>query len=457
MRGRDPRPVPPAGAAPGGGADLPAAGPVPPPPALRVRTGTLDNGLRILAARRTRLGRVNVLVWLPLARPGGDDVRHRLAAATLFGGARDADAVALAAELEALGAVVGAAASIHALTVSVAAPAGTWERAVTRVAGVLADPVPPDEEIGLQRNRLAQSLRIAAAQPTTVAADRLRARIHGRHPYGRGTPAPEAVEEVGPRAVRWWLRHEPLTDGGVVVVVGAVAPAEATRVVDRTLGRITSADRSRPRPLAPPPVRTPPGILVVHRPGAVQSNIRIGGPAPTRTDPAYPATTLANLVLGGYFSSRIVANLREDKGYTYSPRSSLNHLPLVSRWTLAADVGTDVTAPALAELRAETTRLATAGPTDTEVEAARRYQAGTILLGGHTQAGLAARLLRLASADLPLDHHRRLVREAARVGTDAVAAAAGAFVPRRTTTVVVGDADRIAGPLSLLDDVTVVT
>ena len=124
------------------------------------------------------------------------------------------------------------------------------------------------------------------------------------------------------------------------------------------LGRRTGTAVEAP----PAPTLCTPGIELVDRPGAVQSNIRLGGPAPRRTDPDLAAVRLANMIFGGYFSSRLVENIRERRGYTYSPRSSVDHQAAGSSFLVEADVATEVTGPALLETWYELGRMAlTAG------------------------------------------------------------------------------------------------
>jgi predicted Zn-dependent peptidase len=195
-------------------------------------------------------------------------------------------------------------------------------------------------------------------------------------------------------------------------------------------------------------------LLVVDRPGSVQSSVRMGGAALPRTDPQYPALQLANLIFGGYFSSRWTENIREDKGYTYGPHSRIDHNVLGSTLVLDAEVATEVTAPAVLETFYELGRIAALPVTETEVESVRQYAIGTLALSTATQAGLASTLSALSAFGLGLEwitsHPSRLL---AATVEDVSAAAARYFAPARLTGVVVGDANRIAAPLAALGPV----
>ena len=205
-----------------------------------------------------------------------------------------------------------------------------------------------------------------------------------------------------------------------------------------------------------PALPTPPGgpLLVVDRPGSEQSSIRMGRPAIDRHDERFPALQLANLIFGGYFSSRWTENIREDKGYTYGPHSRLEHHVLGSTLSLEAEVSTDVTAPAMLETWYELGRISSLPVTEDEVESVRQYAIGTLALSTATQAGLASTLSALSAFGLGLDwiadHPRRLLATT----VDEVSAAAAEFLtPAGFTSVVVGDAETISGPLAGLGEI----
>jgi zinc protease len=205
----------------------------------------------------------------------------------------------------------------------------------------------------------------------------------------------------------------------------------------------------------PPPVPGP--LQVVDRPGAVQSNLRLGGPAPSRTDPDLAAVRLANMVYGGYFSSRLVENIRERRGYSYSPRSSVDHLAAASSFLVEADVATEVTGPAFLETWYELGRMALAPVSAEELDGARRYVLGSMALSTATHAGLASTLSALAGSGLPpqwLAEHQQAL---AQVTVEEVQEAARRVLqPAGLTAVVVGDAGRVADSLRAFGPVEVV-
>jgi predicted Zn-dependent peptidase len=182
----------------------------------------------------------------------------------------------------------------------------------------------------------------------------------------------------------------------------------------------------------------------VHRPGSVQSQLRLSAPAVGREDPRYAALQLANLVFGGYFSSRWMENIREDKGYTYGAHSGIEFVADGAVLGVETDVASDVTAAALLETRYELGRLVAVPPTAAEVDAARAYAVGSLLISLDNQGGLASTLAALAADGLGIDWLRAHPGRLEAVTPEQVADAALAFfAPAGFTGVVVGDADVI--------------
>jgi predicted Zn-dependent peptidase len=160
------------------------------------------------------------------------------------------------------------------------------------------------------------------------------------------------------------------------------------------------------------------------------------------------------LIFGGYFSSRWVENIREDKGYTYGSHSMVEHSVAGSCLTLAADVGTEVTAPALMETLYELGRISCLAPEEDELTQARQYALGTLQLGMSTQAGIAGLVSTYAGFGLRLDYLADHAARIARATRDDVAAVGAKYMaPTGAVGIVLGEADRIMEPLSALTDV----
>ena len=225
------------------------------------------------------------------------------------------------------------------------------------------------------------------------------------------------------------------------------------RSVEEALGGWESGTEARRLPA--PPGLSSGDLLLVHRPGSVQSQLRLTAPALRRQDPRYASLQLANLVFGGYFSSRWMENIREDKGYTYGAHSGPEFVPGGAVLGVETDVASDVTAAALLETRYELGRMTAVPPTAAEVDAARAYAIGSLLISLDTQGGLASTLSALAAEGLDVEWLRGSPGRLQAVTVEQVAAAAlEFFAPTRFTGVVVGDVDVIGAGVRALGGVT---
>jgi len=195
----------------------------------------------------------------------------------------------------------------------------------------------------------------------------------------------------------------------------------------------------------------PPSIVVLDRPGSVQSALAIGLAGPDRTDPHWPDLLVAAHALGGGLSSRLMADLREDKGYTYGIHARFSPFASGGRFTVSTAVDTAVTAPALSAVRTVIGGLRAGGLTAAERDDAVDYHLGASPLRFQTPRALVAQASGLLADGLPADWLNVLRERLRHVSADSASAAFAQTVPADLTTVVVGDAAQVLGPLSELD------
>lgn len=407
----------------------------------------LGNGLTVIAVRRPAVPLVELRLWMPFGRV--HLARGAMLAQTLLSGTETLSSVRLAAELQKVGGGLSAGIDPDRLMLSGAGLVTGLDRMLDLLGQVLTGATYPGDEVGTERDRLVDRIQVARSQPSHLARTALLRRVYGSHPYAVQTPEPHQVRAVRPAALRTLHAERVHPADAVLVLVGDVQPERALDAAEKALGQWNGAGRVADLPPAPPLVPGP--LLLVDRPGAVQSSLRVALPAVPRTHPDHAALQLANLVFGGYFSSRWVENIREDKGYTYGPHSLVEHSVAGSVLVAAADVATEVTAPALLETTYELGRLATLPPKPDELEQARQYALGTLQLGMSTQAGLASLTSAYAGNGLRLDFLAEHATRLAKTTVDDVAAAAARYLaPSRAVTVVLGDAERVAPGLAAL-------
>lgn len=436
---------------------IPGAGPLPVVDMSDVSDTATAGGIRVVAARRPNVPLVQLRLIVPLGGVALRDVPVlRLLPKTLLAGTGARTGSQVAADLQRLGMLVGAGADVDDVSVSAGVPAALLAEALGELADVVAHPSFPPAQVAGERERVVQEILQEAVDPTSIATHGLDTRLFPRHPYADPLPTPAAIRRTGRARLSQFHHQRMMPSGSLLVAVGDVEPDRLTRLVEDTFEPwVGEGGGGMLR--APEPPALAPGVVLIDRPGAVQSNVRVGARCAGRDDPEFPALLLASTVLGGFFTSRLVDNLRERHGYTYSPRSGIEEHRLAAAFAIRAEVGTEVTAAALTEIRYELGRLATTEVPAAELDAARRYLAGVLSMAAATQAGLAGLLGAHVSHGLEPGYLERFLRELAAVDAPAVAAAARRFLgPAAMTTVVVGDAATVASTLEPLGDVTVV-
>ena len=410
----------------------------------------LTNGLTVIAIRRPAVPLVEVRLRIPFAK--AHLARGALLSQTLFSGTEEMSTVDIAAELQAVGGGLSASVDPDRLLITGNSLAAGLPRILEILGSVLDGAAYPSDEVATERDRLVDSIQVAKSQPAHLAREALLRRLYGSHPYAVQTPEPEQVRAVRPAQLRALHAERVHPAGATLVLVGDFQPKRALDTAEAVLGAWNGGGKDVT--LRPAPQPTPGPVLLVDRPGSVQSSLRMALPAVPRTHPDHAALQLANLVFGGYFSSRWVENIREDKGYTYGPHSLVEHAVAGSTVLVSAEVATEVTGPALLETWYELGRLASLPPGEEELEQARQYALGTLKLGMSTQAGLAGLATTYAGAGLRLDYLAAYSEHLATVTRDEVAAAAARYLaPARAVTVILGDAEKIEAPVAALAEV----
>jgi zinc protease len=416
---------------------------------------TVDNGLTVIAIERRSVPLVELRLRVPFERMTLDPpfvARAALLSQTLFSGTATMSTVDIAAALQTVGGALSAGVDADRLLVTGNGLASGLSDILGILSDVLTGATFPEGEVETERARLIDRVQVAQSQPQHLARVALQKRMYGEHPYAVQTPSIEDIKPLGTPEMAAMHAARVHPAGATLVIVGDIDADAVLDLAADKLGGWNGEGSTESLPPAPPLAAGP--IMLANRPGSVQTSMRLALPAVSRTHPDHAALQLANLVFGGYFSSRWVENIREDKGYTYSPHSVVEHSAAGSAIILGAEVATEVTAAALLETWYELGRLATTAPGEDELEQARQYALGSLLLGMSTQAGLAGLASTYAGFGLRLDF---LAQHAARLGSasrDEVARVAAEYLaPAKAATVLLGDAGVVAGSLATLDTV----
>jgi zinc protease len=308
---------------------------------------------------------------------------------------------------------------------------------VALVADVAQNPAFPASQLARLKANHGRRLSLAKSQPGQMATEAFRAAVYPGHPYGRVFPKPEELQALTLEDSKAFYAANFGADRASLFVVG-VFDAKATEAAIRTTfagwGKATS-------PVPPPPAASQKRrFVVVDRPGASQSTLQLGLLVTDPTNPDYTALLVMNSLLGGSFGSRITSNIREQKGYTYSPNSQVSSRRKTATWVETADVTTNVTGPSLKEIFGEIDRLRAEPPSALELKGIQNYLAGTYVLQNSSRGGIANQLFFLELHGLPDSYLTGFPTRVHAVTPEEITRVAKTYInPEEMTLVVVGD------------------
>jgi zinc protease len=428
-------------------------------PALRhVRLG---NGLEVYTVRHGEVP----LVSLELVAPAGGclDPPDKSGLATLTAGLLDegtrrSSALEIAARVERLGGQLAAAADWDAAYVYGSMLSANLRAGLELLAEVATAPTfPPAEVERLRLHRLAELLR-RRHDPAALADERLAAEVFAGTVYGRSLLGDEASVGAIDRGdvVGLYERHY-TPRGAALIAVGDLEPEELLALAAEILGGAPGPEPAAPPVIEPEPL---PGIAVhvVDRPGAAQTELRLGHPGVPRRHPDYAPLLVLNTLLGGSFTSRVNMNLRERHGYTYGAASRFFGRQGPGPFVISAAVATEATGAAAREVLGELDRLRREEVAPGELEATQSYLIGVFPYTMQTIGDLAKRLETLAVYGLPDDYFERYLERVREVTAEEVLELARRHLhPDRLAIVAVGPAESLAPQLAPLGPVTVWT
>ncbi|HJU53023.1 MAG TPA: pitrilysin family protein [Pyrinomonadaceae bacterium] len=314
------------------------------------------------------------------------------------------------------------------------------------IADVAQHPLLPGSELARLKNDRLRQLTISKTQPGPIANERFRQLLYPNHPYGRIFPTEEMVNRFTIEDVQKFYKENYGAARTSLYVAGRFDPAAMKKAITQAFEGW--APGSAPVENIPKPVAAR-SLTLIDRPGAQQSTIYVGLPviAPGHKD--YIAFQVMNSLLGGSFGSRITANIREAKGYTYSPFSQHSARYRDAYWVEVADVTTAVTGPSLKEIFFEIDRLQKEPPTEAELQGIKNYMAGIFVLQNSSRQGVINQLAFLDLHGLDEKYLTTYVQNVFAVTPKDVQRIAQTYLlSDKMTLVVVGDKSKVAEQLT---------
>ena len=318
----------------------------------------MPNGVRLLVVTSRKQPVVSVSLNFAAGSsfdPAGKEGLASMAAGLLTKGAGKRSAEEVAEAIEGAGGTLSAGAGADFVSIGATVLTTSLPLAFELIGDAVARPTFPASEIELLRTQSLSGLQVQLTQPDAIADRIFRRTVYGAHPYSR-SELPASLKAITRADLVAFHRTRIRPGGALLVVAGDATLAEVRRLAIRAFQGWTGA------PVPATAFRTPPArmsteIILVHRPGSVQSNLVVGNLTYLATDPRTYAATVANQVLGGGASSRLFMSLREQKSWTYGAYSGYTRRKGIGFFSATTEVRTEVTDSALRELLSQLTRI----------------------------------------------------------------------------------------------------
>lgn len=308
---------------------------------------------------------------------------------------------------------------------------------VALMANVVLQPAFPESELARLLTDRIRQVSVAKQRPRSLTLETFRSTMYPDHPYGRIYPTEEMLRSYTVADIRAFYQQNFGAARSHIYVAGVFDPSAVQAAIQASFGDWQTGEP--PLINIPNPV-TARKIHLIDRPDAVQSTIYMGLPVVDPSHEDYIALQVTNSLLGGSFSSRITSNIREDKGYTYSPVSSVSTRYRDAYWIQVADVATDVTGASFKEIFYEIDRLQNEPPSEDELLSIKNYMGGVFVLQNSSRGGIIGQLANRNLHDLPDDYISTYVQKVYSVTADAVEQIMQTYIrPEQMLIVVTGD------------------
>jgi zinc protease len=431
-----------------------------PPAALNlpaIQKRQLSNGLPVwmVELHKVPVVQVNLVVFAGSADdPAAKFGVASLTAAMLQEGAGSRSALEIADAIDFLGAELGAASGIDSCALRLHVPVARIADALPIMADVAFRPTFPKDELERLRTQRLTSLLQSRDDPATIASLSFSRVLYGpSHRYGTATTGTvETVKSFTTDDLRAFYAAAFRPNNAALLAVGDIVPEKTMALFESSFGS-WKAPGGAPVKAKLPAVQEPAkrDVYLIDKPGAQQSQIRIGWIGVPRSTPDYFPIQVLNTILGGSFGSRLNMNLREKHGYAYGASSAFDMRASAGPFVASAGVQTDKTSEALKEAFNELDAILRPVPTD-ELARAKNYVSLRFPNGFETTGGIALRLEDALVYHLPDDYFSKYVQNIQAVTAADVQRVAQNYIqPSRFAVVVVGDRKTIEPGMSALN------
>lgn len=419
---------------------------------------TLANGMQVVLVEQRTFPKIGVELFFrsgnALVARTSPDVAE-LTSRVIRTGTTSRTSRQIEEDLRRMGASLGTMAGADSSAIAISGLSEFTERILEMIADLAQRASFPPAEFERERRQRVEELKIERTTPNFLASERFRRVLFGDHPYAVVAPSEAQLESYKVENLAAFYRQNYVPSTALLIAVGDFSSATMMELI----GKIFGGWKSAASPAFAADLKSPRHgrtVDFVHLPGAVQTEILVGNLSINRQSPDWHRAVLANTIFGGAFNSRLIANIREQKGYTYSPRSGFHALRHAGYFSVHAAVRNDVVAATLTEIFYELDRMRSLPVSDSELSDAINYLCGTFSLGIATQDGLLGQLSTVYLDRLPenyLETFRDKIR--ALTAADVLAAARRHFDSPNVRIVIVGDRTQVEPQAVLFGDVKI--
>jgi len=415
----------------------------------RRQTITLDNGLKASWVPYGNIPKVTVRIYVRTGNmhEKADEIwLSDLLAELMQEGTTTRSAQALAEEVARMGGSLSVSASPNAMIVSGSVLSEYGPALVSLMADVLMNPRLPASEIERLKTDLKRQLEVQKAEPQVQASEKFDAMMYPDQPYGRTYPTGEMIARYDLTQVRGFYDAQLGAQRTHVYISGKFDPV----AVEKAIRSSFNGWRKGPEMnlIEAKPV-TGKRFALIDRPGASQSTLIVGLPVIDPSKPDWIPLWITNSLLGGSFASRITTNIRENKGYTYSPNSWIYPYYHGAVWSERADVTTEHTGASLKEIMNEVNLLRSTPPSKEELAGIQNYESGVFVLRHSNPFGIVTQLASVDLYGLDDSYLTNFVKTVMAVTPQRVQQLAQQYLnPQDMTLVVVGDQSKIESQLT---------
>jgi zinc protease len=437
----------------------PPPGPARPLNLPKITEKKLGNGLTVVLAPLANVPKISAILTFRAASTSTDRVAHpgiaQIVASVANEGTDSKTSLQIKEELRSIGGSLSLGSDADSTSITANALAEYSARMFDLLSDVTQHPSFPESEVKLAQENTIQQIKAGRANPGFLVNERFQKAVFGNHPYSFVVPDEKSINALTRDDLKKFVAAYYIPNASHLIVVGDFD-------VDKAFGEIEKAFGSWKTGTVPAdenpavPTRDKRQIYFVDRPGSIQSAIYIGNVTIARNNKDYFALRTADTILGGSFYSRLTRNIRESKGYTYSPFSNSNTQAKSGSLQTGAFVRNEVTGPTLLEIFYELDRMRVLPVTDEELTAAKEYSNGNFSIELASQLGLAGRINTIYTYGLDknfINDFRPKIDGLTLADIQRVSAQY--FDTYRAAVVIVGDWDKVKDQVTPFGEVTI--